>query len=159
MKHRGFTIVELLIVIVVIAVLASIAVVAYNGIQSRANDSAIQNDLKNFGRLMEIYKIDNGGSYPALLAPSIGIKFSRNSYGADSQGYNARYCINTTTNEYVILANSKSGNYFKYRSSDGLSSNPSTYGYGVCNLVGLSSTNPTYQNNGLNDGAWASWVN
>ena len=34
-KKRGFTIVELLIVIVVIAILAAISIVAYNGIQAR----------------------------------------------------------------------------------------------------------------------------
>lgn len=38
-KQRGFTIVELLIVIVVIAILAAISVVAYTGIQARANTS------------------------------------------------------------------------------------------------------------------------
>lgn len=39
---RGFTIVELLIVIVVIAILAAITVVAYNGIQNRARASGAQ---------------------------------------------------------------------------------------------------------------------
>ena len=38
---KGFTIVELLIVIVVIAILAAISIVAYNGIQSRANNTKI----------------------------------------------------------------------------------------------------------------------
>ena len=41
-KSRGFTIVELLIVIVVIAILAAITIVAYNGIQNRAKASSAQ---------------------------------------------------------------------------------------------------------------------
>ena len=41
-NQKGFTIVELLIVIVVIAILAAISIVAYTGIQSRAKTSANQ---------------------------------------------------------------------------------------------------------------------
>ena len=39
--RSGFTIVELLIVIVVIAILAAITIVAFNGIQERARASAV----------------------------------------------------------------------------------------------------------------------
>lgn len=45
-KQAGFTIVELLIVIVVIAILAAITIVAYNGIQNRAKASAVASDLQ-----------------------------------------------------------------------------------------------------------------
>ena len=46
-KLSGFTIVELLVVIVVIGILASISIVAYNGIQNKARASATDADLVN----------------------------------------------------------------------------------------------------------------
>jgi prepilin-type N-terminal cleavage/methylation domain-containing protein len=51
-NKKGFTIVELLVVIVVIAILATISVTAYNGIQNRANNTAIQSDVKNFSTVI-----------------------------------------------------------------------------------------------------------
>lgn len=69
-KPRGFTIVELLIVIVVIAVLAAIAVVAYNGIQARANDARRASDLRQVVKLIEAYNAENG-SYPSTGGLSV----------------------------------------------------------------------------------------
>jgi prepilin-type N-terminal cleavage/methylation domain-containing protein len=46
-KSSGFTIVELLIVVVVIAILAAITIVSFNGITARANDSAVKTGLSN----------------------------------------------------------------------------------------------------------------
>ena len=62
--RAGFTIVELLIVIVVIAILAAIVIVAYNGIQGRARDSRRIQDMKTIVKGLEIYKTNNG-TYPA----------------------------------------------------------------------------------------------
>lgn len=59
----GFTIVELLIVIVVIAILASISIVAYSGIQARARDSQRRNDVSEIVKALELYYADNG-QYP-----------------------------------------------------------------------------------------------
>ncbi|MDT4867500.1 type II secretion system protein G [compost metagenome] len=52
-KQSGFTIVELLIVIVVIGILAAITVVAYNGIQQRARDTERTTDIKQLHRSLE----------------------------------------------------------------------------------------------------------
>lgn len=65
--RAGFTIVELLIVIVVIAILAAIVIVAYNGIQGRARDSRRVQDMKTIVKGLEIYKTNNG-SYPAPVS-------------------------------------------------------------------------------------------
>jgi len=59
----GFTIVELLIVIVIIGILAAITIVSFNGVTSKANISKSQSDLKNMQKLIEMYKVDNG-TYP-----------------------------------------------------------------------------------------------
>ncbi len=59
----GFTIVELLIVIVVIAVLASISVVAYNGIQQRSRNAKELAAVKMYLKALHAYALDNG-AYP-----------------------------------------------------------------------------------------------
>ena len=59
-KNHGFTIVELLVVIVVIGILAAISIVSYNGITKRANDAAIQSDLDNNKKLLQMYQVENG---------------------------------------------------------------------------------------------------
>ena len=59
----GFTIVELLIVIVVIAILAAISIVAYNGIQQRARDTERMVELTSLQKALEIYHAEKGG-YP-----------------------------------------------------------------------------------------------
>lgn len=64
-KQTGFTIVELLIVIVVIGILAAITVVAYNGIQSRATNTARVAAARQALGVVQAYKAVNG-DYPAL---------------------------------------------------------------------------------------------
>lgn len=63
LRSSGFTIVELLIVIVVIGILAAITIVAYGGIQARARDSLRKNDIDTITKALELYYIDNG-KYP-----------------------------------------------------------------------------------------------
>ena len=65
---RGFTIVELLIVIVVIAILAAITIVAYNGIQQRAKVTTASAELRNLSTKADLLKVDSG-TYPWLQTP------------------------------------------------------------------------------------------
>lgn len=59
-QFKGFTIVELLIVIVVIGVLAAITIVAFNGVQQRARDSQRTSDLASLAKMIRLYETKNG---------------------------------------------------------------------------------------------------
>lgn len=82
----GFTIVELLIVIVVIAILAAISVVAYTGIQNRAKNVQVQSDIRQVAGLIEMYRAEHG-AYPST--GSISSVYSDNNchLAVDSDGY------------------------------------------------------------------------
>ena len=56
-QQLGFTIVELLIVIVVIAILAAISIVAYNGIQNRAKVTKANSDLVTLRKAIEVARL------------------------------------------------------------------------------------------------------
>lgn len=59
----GFTIVELLIVIVVIGILAAITIVAYSGIQDRANNLRTEDAVGKFRKALIMYATEHG-EYP-----------------------------------------------------------------------------------------------
>lgn len=59
-KQRGFTIVELLIVIVVIGILAAIVIVAFNGVQQRAKNAQYNSTLQQYFKAITVYYQDKG---------------------------------------------------------------------------------------------------
>lgn len=87
-KHPvlGFTIVELLIVIVVIGILAAITIVAYGGIQSRARDVKRTDDAAKIMGTLEAYKVLNG-KYPATNATPASAINTTPTLGAGSYSY------------------------------------------------------------------------
>lgn len=70
-RQAGFTIVELLVVIVVIGILASITIVAYNGVTNRAKTVKAQSNAAVIQRKAEAF---NGlvGTYPTAVAATTG---------------------------------------------------------------------------------------
>lgn len=81
-QKSGFTIVELLIVIVVIAILAAITIVAYNGIQQRSQNSKTVTAASAWLKAMQMYKVDNG-SWPTIYNVCLGTGYK---YGPDGTG-------------------------------------------------------------------------
>ncbi len=64
-KQKGFTIVELLIVIVVIGILATLVIVTFAGIQQRARDTQRKTDINALQSHVEAYYAQTG-TYPSL---------------------------------------------------------------------------------------------
>jgi type II secretion system protein G len=120
-KQKGFTIVELLIVIVVIGILAAITVVAYNGVQNRANDIAIQSDLNNIAKKIRVYQAENG-AYPTgwTQLSTLKLKATKAAYGNHFDNgtglYNLVYCWPNAANpdSFAVVASGKSGSVFEY---------------------------------------------
>lgn len=94
-KQTGFTIVELLIVIVVIGILAAITIVAFNGIQDRAKNTSRINELAAWQKMFELYRAENG-NFPAQA--------------------NAQYCLG-----YGFPTGSNSGGVARCRDYNGTS--------------------------------------
>lgn len=81
-KTSGFTIVELLIVIVVIGILAALVVTTYNGIQQKARDTERKTDVNALHGQVEAYQAQNG-KYPTLANVNDATFRSANLKGLD----------------------------------------------------------------------------
>lgn len=129
-SDQAFTIVELLVVMVVIGILASIIFVSYSVVQNNANDSAVKSDLTQFADIINLIGLDGeqipaGGATSSLtgdatLFPGIEVKPTVGSY--DLTVNNLFYCAGDLggTDEFGLAARSKSGKAFQYLSKGGI---------------------------------------
>lgn len=74
-SSKGFTVLELLVVITVIAILATIVIVSYSGIQERARDSERDSHVTQLKIALEKYFADNS-QYPACGADGTSCNIS-----------------------------------------------------------------------------------
>lgn len=106
-KQNGFTIVELLIVIIVIAILAAITVVGYGAIQRNARISAVKTDLKNNVTQLEV-TLGNESNYPVSSSQANNGQGLKTSAGNTIQyAYIASenfYCMTITSDDASIPA-------------------------------------------------------
>ncbi len=114
--HRGFTIVELLVVIVVIGILAGVAIVAYNGVRSSAINAALISDAESAAKLLANDNTTNG-LYPASGPAANGSKGL-----PTSNGNTYSYTPNNSTNppSYTLTySNPGTGNSYVVTSTNG----------------------------------------
>jgi prepilin-type N-terminal cleavage/methylation domain-containing protein len=130
--RSGFTIVELLVVIVVIAILAAITIVSYNGITGRAVETSMKSDLRNVEAAVELDRITTG-SYPANAGAANG------GQGLKSSGDN-QLTYKTSGNDFCVsVSNPKVSTPLRFESSSRQISNGVCDGVVVSTLAGSTS--------------------
>lgn len=138
-KQQGFTIVELLIVIVVIGILAALVITTFTGIQKKARDTERQTDIKAVHGQVEAYYAQNG-RYPTLTdindstwrttnmkgldaealkdpkgsSATLAASAAANTYSYDVQRTGGGTCDNSTNDcmEYTLTATLEGGGTF-----------------------------------------------
>ena len=159
--HKGFTVVELLIVIAVIGILASISLVAYNGAQNKGYDSAVQSDLDSAAGVIENFRVTLSSShnFPSSTSDltTVGLQASKASYDSAATA-NFIYCVNATDYQsYALLGLSRSGNAF-VMTQDGFKSTGITKASFANAATACSGLGLSLVASGEGSGSWQSWV-
>lgn len=75
-RRRGFTLLELLLVLVIVSLLASLALPVVSGAMGRARESTLKTDLQALRRAIDDYYADTG-AYPAELEELVKRRYLR----------------------------------------------------------------------------------
>jgi general secretion pathway protein G len=88
-QEGGFTLVELLVVIVILGILSAVAVFAVGGVTDKGKQSACKADVNSVATASEAYYAKNG-AYAGNIAALVTAKFLRSAPGTGS-GYTISY--------------------------------------------------------------------
>ena len=92
-KHAGFTIVELLIVIVVNAILAGISIMAISGVRQRAQDSERKAELALLSKAIKLYAVDKGDYAQAGCGNGVGTGWLHSDYDGAGPFISINACL------------------------------------------------------------------
>ena len=101
-SSRGFTLIELMVVLVIVAILTAIAVPAYQSYIARQKLSAAEGDLVALSMNMENY-LQNNTQYPAVQATTIAIQAVLPSW-TPAQSADFSYAITAVTQPTATVA-------------------------------------------------------
>jgi general secretion pathway protein G len=139
-RSRGFTLVELLVVIVVLAVLAAIVLPKFVDSSRRSKEAALKSDLKLYRNAISLFSADCG-AYPAALADLAATAAPAS--GKDSSG-----------NDKTITASDWHGPYVQAVENDPISSGAFTYSTTSGSVGKITSS---ASGNGLDGTAYSTW--
>ncbi len=105
-RNRGFTLVEILIVVIILGILAAIVIPQFSSASSDARESALASDLQTLRSQLELYNIQHLDQYPHVQSVDGGVNWV-----ADTGNFSAR--MTGTTDVYGQVAGTDFGPYMQ----------------------------------------------
>ncbi len=119
-SESGFTLVELLVVMLILGLLAAIAIPAFFNQRDKAKDAEAKASVKTAQTAMETYATDNDGSYAnATVAILQGIEPTLNGATGLALTDQANVAVTPTSSVYSVSVLSDTGNRFSIERSGG----------------------------------------
>ncbi len=66
--RKGFTLIEILIVVVILGILAAIVIPQFTDASTQASEASVRSQLQTIRGQLELYKVQNADTYPLLVA-------------------------------------------------------------------------------------------
>jgi type IV pilus assembly protein PilA len=123
-NEKGFTLIELMVVIIIIGILAAIAIPAFLNQRQNAWDATAKSDLGNFEVAAASYSVSQNGSYANLSLTAV-----QSSFTPSTDDPPANWTIAGTTTSYTAqvfnqnFAGNTTGHIWKFNSATGLTTN------------------------------------
>jgi type IV pilus assembly protein PilA len=111
-SEKGFTLIEMLIVIIILGILLGIAVPAYLKFKDRANNAAAQANIRAMVPAVEAYNADNNG-YASMTIGGAGATSLQATYDAALKGDPAVTILSKSANTYCVRSVVGNATYYK----------------------------------------------